>query len=70
MHENPTGACFIIASKTYSTKKIYKSASNVFKLVWTQIESVYENAKLLSNYSKFWVLQNADPFNQSLNNIH
>ena len=32
MHKNQTGARFIIASETCSTKQISKSASNVFKL--------------------------------------
>ena len=34
IYENPTGAPFIIASKTCSTKQISKSVSNVFKLAY------------------------------------
>ena len=61
MHKIPASARFIIASKICSTKQISKSVSNVYKLV--------KNAKFLSDYNKFRVLQNCDPIIQSLNNI-
>ena len=69
MHKNPTGAHFIIASKTCSTKQISKSVSNFFKLADSQIENFNKNATFLSNYSKSRVLKNFDPIIQSLNNI-
>ena len=69
MHKNPTGARFVIASKICSRKQISESVSNFFKLVYSQIENVHINAKFLSNYNKFWVLQNSNAFIQSLNNI-
>ena len=68
MDKNPTGAHFIIASKICTTKQITKSFSNVFKLVYSQVENFHKNAKFLSNYNKFWVLKNSDPIIQSLNN--
>ena len=70
IHKNPPGAHFIIAPKIRSTKQISKCDSNVFQLVYFQIENFQKNAKFLLNYSKFWVLQNFDPGIQSLNNIN
>ena len=70
MHKNPIGARFIIASKTCSTKKISKAVSNVFKLLYTQIENFHKNAKYLKNYNKFWVLQNSEPILQTLKHIN
>ena len=60
MHKNPTGARFTIVSKICSTKQISKSVSNVFKLIYSQIENFCENANFLSNYNNLWVLQNFD----------
>ena len=57
MHKNPTAACFIIASKICSTKQISKYVSIVFNSF----------TNFLSNYNKFWVLQNSEPIIQSLN---
>ena len=39
-------------------------------LYTTKLKFFYKNAKFLSNYNKFWVLQNSDPIIQSLNNIN
>ena len=70
MHKNPTGASFIIASKICSTKQICKAVSNVFKFVYSEVENFRKYAKFLSNYNRFWVLQNSDPILQSLKNIN
>ena len=61
MHKDPPGARFIIASKQCSTKKISKAVSSTFKLIYNQIENFHKKAKFLSNYNKFWVLQNTEP---------
>ena len=39
------------------------------KLVYLQIENFCKNAKFLSNYKTFWVLQNSDTMIHLLNNI-
>ena len=70
MHKDPPGARFIIASKQCSTKKISKSVSSVFKLMYSQIENFHKKAKFLSNYNKFWVLQNSDPVISSIKRIN
>ena len=70
MHKDPPGARFIIASKQCSTKKIGKSVSSVFKLMYNQIENFHKKAKFLSNYNKFWVLQNSDPVISSIKRIN
>ena len=61
MHKNPADALSIIAPKICSRKQISKFASNAFKLANSETENVHKNAKFLSNYNKFWVLQNSDP---------
>ena len=61
MHNNQVGASFIIGSKICFAKQISKSVSNIFKLVYSQIENFYKNARFLSNYNKFWALENSDP---------
>ena len=42
MHKDPPGARFIIASKQCSTKKISKSVSSAFKLMYSQIENFHK----------------------------
>ena len=66
MRKNPTGVRFISAS----TKQISKCFTNVFKLVYSQMENFHKNDKFLSNYDRFWVLQNSDPIIQSLNSMN
>ena len=70
MHKHPCGKRFIIASKICSTKQLSKSISAVFKLIYHQIENFHKKAKFLSNYNKFWVLQNSDPIINTLNTIN
>jgi hypothetical protein len=69
-HKQPTGKRFIIASKLCSTKQISTAVSNVFKLIYNQVDKFHKNAKFLSNYNKFWVLQNSNPVLDSLNHIN
>ena len=70
MHKNPVGARFIIASKICSTKQVSKAVSNVFKLVYSQVENFHKKSKFLSGYNKFWVLQNSDPIIESLKSVN
>lgn len=70
MHKDPPGARFIIASKQCSTKKISKSVSSAYKLIFQQIENFHKKAKFLSNYNKFWVLQNPNPVLDSVKHIN
>lgn len=65
-NKKPTGKTFIIASKICSTKKISKAVSLVFKLIYSQVENYHLKAKFLSNYNKFWVIQNSDPILESI----
>ena len=61
MHKTPIAHRFIIASKKCSTKHVSKAVSNSFKLIFSQVENFHKKAKFVSNYNKFWVLQNVDP---------
>ena len=70
MHKSPSGSRFIIASKHCSTKPISKAVSSAFKLIFKQVESFHQKAKFLSNYNKFWVLQNSDPVISILQTIN
>ena len=67
---NPVGSRFIIASKNCSTKPLSKAASNVFKLIYFQIENFHREFKFLSNYNKFWVLQNVDPVTENIDIVN
>ena len=69
-HKHPTGKRFIIASKQCSTKQISAAVSNVFKLIYNQVEKFHKKAKFLCNYNKFWVLQNSNPVLETLNHIN
>ena len=46
-----------------------KAVSNIFKLIYFQIENSNHQSKFLSNYNKFWVLQNVDPVIKNINII-
>ena len=70
MHKTPMGHRFIVASKICCTKKVSKSVSNVFKLIFGQVESFHRKAKFNSHYQKFWVLQNVDPVIEILKKIN
>ena len=70
MHKNPVGSRLITASKNCSTKPLSKAVSNVFKLIYSQIENFHCKSKFLSNCSKFWVLQNVDPVTETINIIN
>ena len=61
LHKSPVGSWFIIVSKNCSTKPLSKVVFNVFKLVYSHIENFHYKSKFLSNYNKFWGLQNVNP---------
>ena len=68
--KNPVGSRFVIASKNCSTKSLSKAVSNVFKLIYSQKENFHRKSKCLSNYNKFWVLQNVDRTIENINIIY
>ena len=44
IHKNLVGFYFIIASKLYSTKKILRSVSHIFKLIYSQTETFHKDS--------------------------
>ena len=70
LHKNPAGFRFIIASNNCSTKPLSQAISNVFKLIYSQIENFYRKSEFLSNYNKFWVLQNVDLVIENINIVN
>ena len=70
MDKTASGCRFIVASKQCSTKPLSKAVSSAFKLIFNQAKRLHANAKFLSNYNKFWVLENADPVISILKNIN
>ena len=50
LHKNSVGSRFIIASKNCSTKPLSNAVSNVFKLIYSQIENFHRKSKFLSHY--------------------
>ena len=63
------GSRFIMASKNCSMKPLSKPISNLFELIY-QIENFHRKSKFLSNYNKFWVLQNIVPVIENINIIN
>ena len=59
---------FWSSHQKYALQNRSESVSNAFKLVYSQIEKFHGNARFLTNYDKFWVLQKSDHIIQSLNN--
>ena len=43
-----------------------KAVSKVFKLIYFKIDNFHRKFKFLSNYNKFWVLQNVDLVTESI----
>ena len=70
LHKNPVGSRFILASKNCSTKPLSTAVFNIFKLLYSQIEHFYDKSKFLSNYNKFWEIQNADPAIENIDIIN
>ena len=70
MHKNPTDARFIIASSTCSTKPLSSVISNVFKLIFRQIQNFHDKSTFYSRYKKFWVVQNSSPVLDKLHKIN
>ena len=70
LHKNPIKSRFIIASKFCSTKPLSQAVSKIFGFIYKQVESFHTKAKFLSNYNKFWVLQNVDPILEKLKTIN
>ena len=70
MHKNPIGARFIIASTNSSNKPLSKMISNVFKMIFKQIENFHNKSRFYSNYNLFWVLENSKPVIDMLDDIN
>ena len=70
MHKNPVGKRFIVASKKCSLKPLAKIISSIFKMFYYQMENFHKSEKFLANYNQFWVLKNANPIIQIINNIN
>ena len=61
---------YSIASKHCANKPLSKANFSVFKLIQNQTENFHKKSKFLSNYNKFWVLQNCDPVISIIENIN
>ena len=70
MHKNPIGMRFIIASKHCSNKPLSKTISNIFKLIFNQIQHFHKNQKFMKNYNTFWVLNNIEPVIENIERIN
>ena len=70
LHKTPTGARFIIASKTCSYKPLSKTISSIFKLIYKQIENYHNKSQFYSNFNLFWVIQNSKPVIDKIKHIN
>ena len=64
------GSRFIIASKNSWRELLSKVVFNAFKLIYSQIENFPRKSKFLSNFIKFWLLQNVGPVIEDINIIN
>ena len=51
LHKNPVGSWFITAFKNCSTKSLFKAVSNIFKIIYFEIENFHCKSKFLFNYN-------------------
>ena len=58
LNKNPIGSQYIIASKKCLMKPLSKAVSNIFKLIYSQIENSHHKSKSITNsgYSKMLIL--------------
>ena len=70
IHKNPVGFRFIVASANCSSKPLSKAISSIFKLIYNQTEHFHRQAKFLSNYNKFWVLDNVTPITDIIKKVN
>ena len=70
LHMAPTGASFIVAFRTCSTKALSKAVIKSFKLISKQIHSFQEKLHLYSDYKRFCVVENSKPVIDRLDQIN
>ena len=70
MHKNPSGARFIVASSTCSTKPLSKNISYIFKLIFEQVQNFHLKSKFYGNINCFWVVKNSFPLIEKLDKIN
>ena len=70
MHYTPSRARFIVSSAKCSTKPISGVISNVFKLIFNQIQNFHDQSKFYKNYNRFWVINNSKPLIERLDVIN
>ena len=58
LNKNPIGSQYIIASKKCLMKPLSKAVSNIFELIYSQIENSHHKSKSITNsgYSKMLIL--------------
>ena len=70
MHYTPSRARFIMSSAKCSTKPLSTMVSNVFRLIFTQVQNFHEKSKFYKNYNRFWVINNSKPLIDKLSVIN
>ena len=61
MHKTPVGFDFIVASKQFRTKPLTKTVSNIFKMIYSHVESFNNQSRFYSNFKHCWLVQNSFP---------
>ena len=70
MHKTPVGNRFIVASYYCSTNPPSDTISQIFIMVFNNVESFHSKSFFYSGCKKFWVVQNYFPIGTKLNKIN
>ena len=70
MHKNPIKARFIIASSKSSIKRLARTITSVFRLLFRQIETYNDECRFFTGANTFWVVQNNKPVIDAMNGLN
>ena len=70
MHYSPPRCRFIVASSLCSTKPLSKTASTIYKHIFTQVQNFHRKSTFYKNYNRFWVIENSFPIIEKLSKFN
>ena len=70
MHYSPPRCRFIVASSSCSTKPLSKTASTIYKHIFTQVQNFHRKSTFYKNYNRFWVIENSFPIIEKLSKFN
>ena len=70
MHYSPPRCRFIVASSYCSFKPLSRTASSIYKHIFTQVRNFHRKSTFYKNYNRFWVIENSDPVIEKLTRLN